>query len=95
MTRSPSRIALGLGALALTAGAAQADPAAASRCRAGLSPEAARIYDAVLPQVTPQAVIRDVLRQQVRALVTAGQVRESTARDSAMAAGACFQALRG
>jgi len=95
MARTTSRIALGLSALALAAGAAQADPAAASRCRAGLAPEAALIYDAVLPQVTPKAVIRDVLRQKVRAMVKAGQVQESTARDSATAAGACFQALRG
>ncbi len=71
-----------------------ADPAAAVKCRTGLSPEAKLIYDTASPLVTPTTVIRDVLKQQTRSLVMAGKVKRATARDSAKAAGACFRLLR-
>lgn len=71
-----------------------ADQAAATKCRAGLDPEAQLIYDTVYPQVTPTTVIRDVLKQQTRSLVLAGKVKRATARDSAKAAGECFRQLR-
>ena len=67
-----------------------ADPAAATKCRASLDPEAALIYDTVFPLVTPTTVIRDVIKQQTRSLVFAGKVKRATARDSAKAAGECF-----
>ena len=71
-----------------------ADSAAATKCRAGLDPEAQLIYDTVLPLVTPTTVIRDVIKQQTRSLVFAGKVKRATARDSAEAAGECFRQLR-
>jgi hypothetical protein len=73
---------------------ALADPAAALKCRANLTPEAKLIYDKVFPLVTPTTIIRDVIRQQTRSLVLAGKVKRATARDSATAAGKCFRILR-
>jgi hypothetical protein len=94
MSKTRLMLTLALGGLACSAAPARANPAAAAQCRAGLPPEAALIYDAVLPQISPTSVIRDVMQQKVRAMVMAGQVKESSARDSATAAGACFRALR-
>ena len=74
--------------------AAFADAAAAAKCQAGLPPEARLIYDSTYPLVTPNTVIRDVIKQQTRSLVMAGKVKRSTARDSAEAAGECFRLLR-
>jgi hypothetical protein len=71
-----------------------ADPSAAANCRAGLNPEAQLIYDTVFPLITPNTVIRDVIKQQTRSLVLAGKVKRSSARDSAKAAGQCFRLLR-
>jgi hypothetical protein len=80
--------------LLLTPLQAFADPAAASKCRASLAPDAQLIYDTVFPLVTPTTVIRDVIKQQTRSLVLAGKVKRATARDSAKAAGQCFRMLR-
>jgi hypothetical protein len=71
-----------------------ADAAAAAKCQAGLAPEARLIYDKTFPLVTPNTVIRDVLKQKTRALVMDGKVKRATARDSAEAAGQCFRLLR-
>lgn len=74
-----------------------ANPEAAAKCRAGLPPQAALIYDKVRPLIHPTAdiqnLVRDMTRDQTRALVEAGAIQESTARDNAMAAGQCFRAL--
>ncbi len=71
-----------------------ADPAAAMKCRATLSPEAGLIFDTVFPLVTPTTVVRDLLKQHTRSLVFDGKVKRATARDSAKAAGECFRVLR-
>ena len=73
---------------------ALADPAAAMKCRANLSPDAQMIYDRVLPLVTPDTNIRDVIKQQTRSLVFSGKLKRSTARANAEAAGECFRLLR-
>jgi hypothetical protein len=71
-----------------------ADPAAATKCRANLTPEAQLIYDTSSPLLTPTTIIRDVIKQQTRSLVLAGKVKRATAPDSAKAAGECFRMLR-
>ena len=81
-------------AVLMLPGAASAGTAEAARCRAGLPPEAALIYDQALPMVQPTTDIRDALRSKTRSLVMTGKVSRGTARESAEAAGACFQALR-
>ncbi len=81
-------------AVLLFPGLAHADQKAASQCRSGLKPEARLIYDKTLPMVTPTTVIRDALQTETRSLVSAGSVSMRSARGSAEAAGACFQALR-
>jgi hypothetical protein len=73
---------------------ALADQAAATKCRAALTPEAKLIYDTVFPLVTPTTVIRDVITQQTRSLVIAGKVERASAPESAKAAGECFRLLR-
>jgi hypothetical protein len=87
-------LALALCGSCLSPAVAVANSAAAAQCRLVLAPEAALIYDTVLPIVTPTTVIRDVMPEQVRALVIAGRVNESTARESAEAAGECLRVLR-
>jgi hypothetical protein len=83
-----------LPAVGAFSGGALADQDAATRCRAGLNPEATLIYDETLPLVTPSTVIRDALTSETRSLVMAGSVSMGTARDNAEAAGECFRALR-
>jgi hypothetical protein len=80
--------------LVFTMSPAQADPAAASKCRGSLGPEARRIYDSAAPQVTPRADLRDVLKQRTRSLVLAGKVQRATAPDSAEEAAHCLRVLQ-
>ena len=86
--------ALTLSAILMLPTTAFADKAAADACARGLSQEAKIISDAALPQVTPTAVLQDVLTTQTRGLVGSGKVQRSSARDSATSAGACLQKLR-
>jgi hypothetical protein len=73
---------------------ARANQLAADKCRTGLRPEAQLIYDTVFPRVTPSTIIVDVLKEQTRALVIAGKITRSSAKENAEAAGECFRALR-
>ena len=73
---------------------AMADPAAGAACAAKLPPDAAMIYRATAPEIRHDTVIRDLLTEQVRAMVIQGKLDRAAARPAAEAAGACLQALR-
>jgi hypothetical protein len=70
---------------------AQASSPSAEQCAKGLPAESRLIYDASVKKLGGSASLRDVVTAQTRSLVFAGQVRQSTARSSAEAAGKCLQ----
>ena len=76
--------------LAIGAGPALADRAAADACAAGLNAEAKAIYDASIGSIGG-GNLKGVVTDATKSLVAAGTVSKSTARSSAMAAGACLQ----
>jgi len=76
--------------LAIGAGPALADRAAADACAAGLNAEAKAIYDASIDAVG-SGQLKSVVTSSTKSLVAAGKVSMGTARSSAMAAGACLQ----
>lgn len=76
------------------AGTARADTAAANACAAKLSPDARTIYDRTLPQVTPDANLRDLLTSNTRSLAMSGTISFGNARDSATAASECLRLAR-
>ena len=70
---------------------AQASTPVADQCAKALSAESRLIYDASVKKLGGSASLRDVITAQTRSLVSAGQVRQLTARGSAEAAGKCLQ----
>jgi len=87
--------AAGFVSLAMLAAApAMADQAAADSCARNLSPEAQTIYSAAAPDMTKDAVIRDVLTSHTRELVMSGRVSLTDARSAATAAAECLRELQ-
>lgn len=70
---------------------AQASTPVADQCAKALSAESRLIYNASVKKLGGSASLRDVVTAQTRSLVSAGQVRQFTARGSAEAAGKCLQ----
>lgn len=73
---------------------ARADQASAQACAHKLPPEAATIYQAAAPQITPGTDIISILKPTVRSLVMDGKVTRSTARASAKLAYPCLKDLK-
>lgn len=87
--------AIALVALGLALAApARADQASAQACAQTLPPEAATIYKAAAPQITPNTDIVSVLKPTVRSLVMDGKVARPTARASAKLAYPCLKDLK-
>lgn len=70
---------------------AQTSSPSAEQCAKALPAESRLIYDTSMKKLGGSASLRDVITAQTRSLVFAGQVRQSTARSSAEAAGKCLQ----
>ena len=73
---------------------AEADVAEANACAASLPKDAKMIFDATLPQMTPDADLRELLTASTRKLAFAGDISLANARESATAASKCLQAAR-
>jgi hypothetical protein len=73
---------------------ARADQASAQACAQKLPPEAATIYQATAPQITPASDIIALLKPTVRSLVMDGKVTQATARASAKLAYPCLKDLK-
>jgi hypothetical protein len=71
-----------------------ADKKSSVACAAKLAPEAKLIYDAAVPSIRPDTVIKDALPPIVRPMVMAGTVVRATAQDSGQAAGLCLKELQ-
>lgn len=71
-----------------------ADQASAQTCAQKLPPEAATIYQATAPQITPASDIIAILKPTVRSLVMDGKVTQATARASAKLAYPCLKDLK-
>jgi len=78
-------------AVAVSAGPAWADAAAAQKCATTLPKDGRAIFQATLPQVQPGTDLREVVTASTRTLVQSGQIDRGTARDSAMAAAQCLR----
>ena len=70
---------------------AHADPDAAQACAAGLPKDARAIFDAALPQLTPDVDLRKLVTSQTRSLAMSGTIARGTARSSAVAAAKCLK----
>ena len=73
---------------------ALAGVAEANACAATLSKDARAIFDATLPQLTPQANLRELLTTNTRDLAFGGTISLWNARESATAASDCLQKAR-
>jgi hypothetical protein len=73
---------------------ARADTAAANACAGRLDKDAKAIYDATLPEVTPDADLRSLLTSHTRRLAMSGTISFGNARQSATAASECLQLAR-
>jgi hypothetical protein len=78
----------------LSPGAALADADAAQTCAAALPAESKVIYEATAPEFASAEDPRALIKTKVVALVTAGKVAISTAKESAYAAAECLKKLR-
>ena len=81
-------------ALILLPASAWAGQSEADACAEKLAPPAQQIYTAAAPHVTPGSNLRDVIREQARGLVVAGEMTRGEARANARAAGLCLQKLQ-
>ena len=77
-----------------TTAAFAADQAAATACAAKLQPDSKMIYAAVAPKVTPASVLKDVIRDTVKPMVSAGKISRSAAQAAAPSAGECLKLLK-
>lgn len=80
--------------LALVAGPALADKAAADKCAAGLAPDAKAIYASAAPEFASAPDARALVKSKTQALVKAGTVSMGNARTAATAAGGCLKLLK-
>jgi len=85
------RILTALTLLALSAAPAFAGTAEATSCASGLDGNGQKIFNAVLPQVTPSADLKGLVTTATKSLVSSGAVPMSAARPAAMAAGQCLK----
>jgi hypothetical protein len=82
-------------AMAVSAGPAWADAAAAQKCAATLPKDGQAIFQATLPQVRPGTDLRQVVTVSTRALVESGRIDRGGARQSAVAAAQCLRLAGG
>ncbi|MGE0518579.1 MAG: hypothetical protein AB7P78_06120 [Candidatus Binatia bacterium] len=75
----------------LASAAVAAGPDAATTCATGLEANARAIYDASVGEVTPATDLKALLTANTKALVEAGAVPRSSARESARAAAQCLK----
>ncbi len=80
--------------LALVAGPALADRAAADKCAAGLAPDAKAVYASAAPEFAGAPDPRALLKSKTQALVKAGTVSMGSARSAATAAAGCLKMLK-
>lgn len=74
--------------------AAFAGKAEGDACATGLSGPSKKIYDAVAPEATSASDLRGLVKSKVRKMVFAGEIKRSTAKASAEAAGPCLKKLK-
>jgi hypothetical protein len=77
--------------VAIAMPASSADTATAQACAASLPKDAKAIFDKTLPQVGPDANLRDLLTTNTRSLAMSGAIEIGSARASATAASECLQ----
>jgi hypothetical protein len=72
---------------------ALANQQAADDCAAKLPKNAAAIYSASAPQISPGANIRTIVTSVTRGMVRSGSLSRSEARPAAESAGSCLKLL--
>jgi hypothetical protein len=68
-----------------------ADTRTATACAASLTTEQRLIYQSVLPDLTRETNLSNIVRTKVVFLVSAGRLQMSSAPDAAKVAGRCLQ----